>query len=141
MIDFDKSKSLQELEDDGWGKASFDSHLVQECHRLRHVPLKDFAVEDLRIMIGQNISLGYLMPMAIEKLEQNPLAEGRFYAGDLLVNVLRADLEFWSKFPALKSKLIKIAEEAFEIPTITRMEFESIQDAYNSFLRAFASSR
>jgi len=89
-------------------------------------------------MIGQNISLDFLIPIAMEKLDQNPLAEGSFYAGDLLVNVLRSNPRFWSKFPALALKLIQIADRAFEIPTITKIEFESIQEAYNLFLRASA---
>jgi hypothetical protein len=141
MIQFDTTKSLQELENEDWGEASFDSHLVKECHRLHRLPLKDFSIEDLRIMIGQNVSLNYLLPLAIQRLEQNPLAEGNLYSGDLLVNVLRVDPNFWLKFPALKAKVTEIADEAFEIPSITKIEFESIRDAYNFFLRAFASLR
>ncbi|MES1180970.1 MAG: contact-dependent growth inhibition system immunity protein [Verrucomicrobiota bacterium] len=141
MIEFDRSKSLQELENEDWGEPDFDSYLVQECHRLSLVPLKDFTIENLRIMIGQNFNLNYLMPLAIEKLEQNPLVEGDYYAGDLLVNVLRADSKFWTKFPDLKSTVAKIADEALEIPTITKFEFEAIRDAYNLFLRASASLR
>src|SRR5688572_13152596 len=117
MTGFDKAKSIQELENKDWGEPDFDSHLVQECHRLRRVPLKDFTIENLRIMIGQSIGLEYLMPLAIEKLQENPLAEGSFYAGDLLVNVLRIESAFWLKFSALKSEVIKIAENAFEVPT------------------------
>jgi len=75
------------------------------------------------------------MPVAIEILKQNPLAEGNFYAGDLLVNVLRVNSAFWSKFPNLKLEVIKIADEAFEVPTITKIEFESIREAYDSFLK------
>jgi hypothetical protein len=141
MPEFDKSKCLQELENNDWGEPNFDSHLVQECHRLRRVPLKDFTEGNLRIMIGQNIGLKYLMPMAVERLKQNPLAEGDFYAGDLLVNVLRVETNFWSSHPDLRAEVIKIAEEAFEVPTIEKIEFESIQEAYNSFLRAFAPLR
>ena len=54
---FNRRKSLQELERDGWGQPDYDSHLVQTCHRLRRVPLADFTTEDLRIMIGQKIGL------------------------------------------------------------------------------------
>jgi hypothetical protein len=140
MTEFEKSQSLEELEKEDWGEPTFDSHLVKECHRLRRVPLKDYTIEDLRLMIGQNIGLNYLMPLAIEKLEQNPLAEGDYYAGDLLVNVLRVDSRFWSEFPVLNSKVGKIAEEAFEVPTITKTEFEAIQDAYKDFLKAFRSA-
>jgi hypothetical protein len=135
MIQYDKTKSLQELEHKDWGEPNFDSHLVQECHRLRRIPLKDFTTEDLRIMIGQNIGLDHLIPLAIEKLKQNPLAEGNFYPGDLLVNVLRADSNFWLKHSDLKTETAQIVDEAFEIPSIKKIECEAIRDAYNSFLR------
>jgi hypothetical protein len=135
MIQYDKTKSLQELEHKDWGEPNFDSHLVQECHRLRRIPLKDFTTEDLRIMIGQNIGLDHLIPLAIEKLKQNPLAEGNFYPGDLLVNVLRADSNFWLKHSDIKMETAQIVDEAFEIPSIKKIECEAIRDAYNSFLR------
>jgi hypothetical protein len=140
MIQFDTTKSLQELESKDWGEPNFDSHHVQESHRLRRIPLKDFTTEDLRIMIGQNIGLGYLIHLAIEKLKQNPLAEGDFCAGDLLVNVLRSDAIFWLKHSDLKAELIQITDEAFEIPSI-KIEFETIRDAYNLFLRASTTLR
>jgi len=135
MTEFDKSKSLQELEIEDWGEATFDSYLVTECHRLHRVPVKDFTVEDLRIMIGQNFGLEYLVPLAMERLRENPLAEGDFYAGDLLANVLRVRSAFWLEFPNLKLEVIKIAEKAFEVPTITKIEFESIRQAYDSILK------
>ena len=46
-------------------------------------------------MIGQQISLRFLVPRAIVGLEQNPLAEGDMYAGDLLHAVLRVDKSYW----------------------------------------------
>jgi hypothetical protein len=55
-MQFDRAKSLQELEGHDWGDPSYDSHLVTECHRLHRIPLCDFTVEDLRITIGQNIT-------------------------------------------------------------------------------------
>jgi hypothetical protein len=62
----ERSKTLQELEGQDWGDSDFPSYLVRTCHALRRKPLRDFTVEDLRIMIGQNIGLNYLMPLAIE---------------------------------------------------------------------------
>ena len=88
-------KSLQELERSDWGEPTYDSYFVTISHRLRRVPLRQFTVEDLRIMIGQNIGLQYLVPLALEHLRKDPLAEGDFYPGDLLKMVLAADAHFW----------------------------------------------
>lgn len=130
MLQFDKAKSLQELEHKDWGEPNFDSHLVQECHRLRRIPFKDFAIEDLRIMIGQNIGLDYLVPLAVEKLQKKPLSEGAFYPGDLLVNVLRADSRFWLKNSDLQKEATQIAEQAFaQISSLDEFERSSTEKA------------
>ena len=90
-----KEKTLEDLEKDYWGEPTIDSHLVKSCHRLRKKPIKDFEIEDLRLMIGQNIGLKFLIPVALDKLSQNILAEGDFYEGDLLKSVLTCKKEFW----------------------------------------------
>lgn len=92
---FDRRKNLQELEKEDWGEPNYDSSLVQTCHRLRRVPLVEFTTEDLRIMVGQEISLLFLIPIALEKLEEDPLAEGHCYPGDLLKVVLNIPETFW----------------------------------------------
>ena len=62
-------------------------------------------------MIGQEIGLRYHMPMAVQILEREPLAEGHFYPGDLLSSVVRADAWLRSQ-PALLARVIPITERA-----------------------------
>jgi hypothetical protein len=94
---FDRRKSLQELDQDNWGEPSYDSLLVKTVHQLRRKPLAEFTVEALRIMIGQKISLSFLIPLAVERLEEEPLAAGHYYPGDLLHAVLLAGKPFWAR--------------------------------------------
>lgn len=112
LHEIDRTKSLQQLEDHDWGEPTFESHLVQTCHRLRRKPLAEFSAEDLRIMIGQEISLPYLVPLALEKLEADPFIEGDFYPGDLLAAVLRIDDSFWTAHPELASRIKAIMDRA-----------------------------
>ena len=112
---FDRRKSLQELEQDDWGKPTFDSHLVRTCHRLRQMPIEDFETEDLRIMIGQQISLMFLIPLAIEKLEADPLVEGNDYPGDLLNAVLAVPANFWSVHTDWRNALRRIVDKTNEL--------------------------
>jgi hypothetical protein len=107
-----RDKTLEELDGEVWGEPELNSYLVTTCHRLRRIPLRDFEEEDLRIMIGQGFSLDYLVPLAIEYLEGNPFAQGDFYPGDLLENVLRVDREFWVHRPELRQRMKAIAERA-----------------------------
>ena len=71
------------------------SYLIVTCNNLHLKPLKEFEVEDLRIMIGQSIGLPYLVPLAIDALQQDILAEGDYYEGDLLKSVLTSDPDHW----------------------------------------------
>lgn len=81
--------TLQDLDGQDWGDPSSDqSYLIRTCHRLRRVPLDQFDAEDLRIMIGQRLSLAVLVPLAVELLEADPLAGGDMVDGALLAAVL-----------------------------------------------------
>ena len=77
-------------------------------------PLKDFTVEDLRIMIGQQIALNRLVPLALDRLQRDPLVEGDYYPGDLLASVLRADAAVWEWSPDLTVEMRKLAESLRE---------------------------
>ncbi|HKV58942.1 MAG TPA: contact-dependent growth inhibition system immunity protein [Ktedonobacteraceae bacterium] len=98
----ERNASLQGLDGQDWGEVTFSSYLVRTCHALRRKPLRDFTVEDLRIMIGQNIGLEYLVPLALEHLQRDPFAAGDFYPGDLLGNVLTVESSFWQRRPDLR---------------------------------------
>ena len=100
-----------------WGQdgTHFDSHLVTRTSKLRKVPLNEFTVEDLRIMIGQNIGLPYLIPLAIDRLKENVLAEGDLYPGDLLVAVTSIESDFWNGHPNYRKELDAIISDNISI--------------------------
>jgi hypothetical protein len=92
--------TLEELENDIWDDSDVPTTLIRRCHALRKKPVEEFNIEDLRTLLGQNIGLKHLMPIALAILDREPLAEGDFYPGDLLSAVLRPEnwpaLESWS---------------------------------------------
>ena len=92
-----RQKSLESLEKKTWPALSSEegSYLIKTCNSLRKKQLQVFTTEDLRIMIGQEIGLYFLIPLAIETLADNLFAEGDMYEGDLLKNVLDLDTKFW----------------------------------------------
>lgn len=92
--------SLGELAD-----AEDTSHLISTCIKLQFKPLKDFTIEDLRIMLGQDIGAKDLLPLAIEQLNQNILCEGDLSPGDLLRNVLSLPLSTWLNQPEMAKAL------------------------------------
>ena len=127
MKEFDRTKSLQQLEQHDLGEATFDSYLVTTCHRLRRKPLDEFTVEDLRIMIGQKIGLPYLLPIALERLKDDPLAAGDYYPGDLLAMVVSADDSFWSTRPDLFRQIREIVRRVQEaLPSMEEDERQAV---------------
>ena len=55
-------------------------------------------------LIGQQIGLPSLIPLALELLSGDPFTEGGCYKGDLLAAVLRADSSFWIASPELRAE-------------------------------------
>ena len=127
----DRSKSLQDLEGWAWGEPNFNSHVVTECHRLRRVPLNEWRIADLSLVIGQQISLEYLVPIALERLCANPMVEGAYSPGDLLCAVLSVGGEFWTQFPTLRDEVLRIAA-LIEAPI---SQDEALRLAYDQFKR------
>lgn len=64
-------------------------------------------------MIGQKISLEHLMPRAIVVLEMSPLAEGDYFPGDLLANVIACD-QWLQSHPEFHQHLIAAAKRAID---------------------------
>ena len=118
-----RNKTLENLEKRNVDKPNCDGYLVRRCIELYKIPLEEFTTEDLRIMIGQQIGLVYLIPLAIDILKQDLFAEGDYFEGDLLKNVLLIDTIFWDnneEYWQTLNELIKdrrheIIEAKFEI--------------------------
>jgi hypothetical protein len=108
---FDQTKSLEELEGQVWPHNDFGSHVVQETQRLRKVPVDQLTVENLRLLIGQQIGLQFLVPVALDLLVVNPLAQGAFYRGDLLANLLKLPQAFWQAHPQLNNTMVELGIE------------------------------
>ncbi|BCY05422.1 contact-dependent growth inhibition system immunity protein [Actinoplanes sp. L3-i22] len=102
-----REQSLEELEGDAWGDAAADATgLIATVHRLRRKPIGELAVEDLRIMLGQQVGVPVLVPEALAVLEHDPLAEGDCYPGDLLSAVVRrVPAEYWAAHPEELTRL------------------------------------
>ena len=57
------------------------------------------------------MSLEYTLPLALTMLEQNILASGDMYCGDLLSVVAQIEDGFWQKNPELNNRLVEIKIE------------------------------
>ncbi|MDO3701886.1 contact-dependent growth inhibition system immunity protein [Micromonospora sp. C28SCA-DRY-2] len=104
--------TIEQLERNVWPDPGPDAtSLVRRCTTLRRKPLAEFTVEDLRIMLGQQIGVPALLPLAVQVLLRDPLAEGHYYPGDLLTNVLRLPDSAWSSLRAERKRLQSVLAE------------------------------
>lgn len=88
----DLGLTLEELERDPWpDPGPTATTVVRRCTDLRREPLRKLGVGDLRIMLGQQIGVAHLLPRAVDVLADDPLTEGDYFPGDLLLTVLRLD--------------------------------------------------
>ena len=139
-----RERTLADLEGRDTPKPKEKTYLLQTTYRLRQVPLREFSAEDLRIMIGQNIGLQYLVPLAIERLGRRSLTHGDFFPGDLLAATLRADQKFWRDHPQWRTQLQEIAQRAIaslrgrshKKEDEFHVTLEAITEAYDTFTAA-----
>lgn len=121
--------TIENLEKKDFGNPNeAPTNMVKRCLELCKVPLDKFTVEDLRLMIGQDFSLQYLIPLAIEHLQKDIFAEGDYYPGDLLNNVLSVETKFWTAnrdLWAVVNELIKSKREDIEESKISTTLFDS----------------
>ena len=105
-------KSIEALEKRGYGDpTTAPTPLVRKCLEYVKLPVSELSVEQLRLLIGQEIGLSYLIPLALTVLETNIVAEGDMYPGDLLKNVTVVNASFWKNTPEQYARLVALMKK------------------------------
>jgi hypothetical protein len=110
-----KDLTLEQLENDVWTETAFPSKIVESCYSYRKIPLLSLTVEPFRLLISQRIGLMYLVPLALDVLSSNILAEGDLYEGDLFTSVAGLPLTFWQEHPELFLRFNQLKAENEDI--------------------------
>lgn len=129
-------RSLEEIENDSWGPPPEDStSLVATVHRLRSVPIGVLGAEELRLLLSQNTGVDVLLPLAVQRLRDDPLAEGDYYPGDLLAAVLQLPDATWQRHRGELSALLAVLRSLDrDDPEVTDLD-----DRVLPFLARYAS--
>lgn len=109
--DFDRNLSLEQLDGQRWPDPGPDATgLVKGVHSLRRRPVGSLKAHELARLIGQDVGLRWLLPVALEILRDTAPEEaaGGFYDDDLLVAVLTCKQEAWQEAPELAEELREI---------------------------------
>ncbi|RZN80603.1 MAG: hypothetical protein EVB11_11500 [Winogradskyella sp.] len=124
-------KSLKELFEKWRGeipKEDYSSQVQLRTYNLFLKKINEYEIDDLRFMIGQQYGLKYLLPIAINYLEEDIMTEGLYYEGDLLNAVFHIPKYFWKKNLKSYSKIYEILLNNKSIIDDLNTEFEANRD-------------
>jgi hypothetical protein len=107
MVTHDPGTTIESLERESWPDPAEDaSTLVRRVHTLRRTPTAELTPEDLRVLVGQRVGLDAVLPIALERLAEDPLVAGDYYPGDLIAALVGLGPEFWDTRPAWRTRLV-----------------------------------
>lgn len=91
------------------------SYPVRHMFELYQTKLSNFTVEDVRFLIGQKTALEQMVPLSLYVLDDNILASGDFYDGDLLQALLSVPEDYWDKHTIQTQTLLEMlkADKAY----------------------------
>lgn len=125
------SKSIEQLENDYWKKPSeFPTNLVKKCFEYRKIKVSELTIAQIRLLISQKIGFEHIIPIALDKLEQNVLIEGELYEGDVLESVSKIPMKFWNKNSTEFLRFISLLESKKEkkLSELGEKEFDQISE-------------
>jgi hypothetical protein len=132
-MEINVNKTIEEMENCVWPDSTYNSYVAKKTNEFRKVPIKDLTPEACRLLIEQEIGIEYVLPTAIEMLEENILISGDLYDGDLLNTVANIKVIYWDKNKTLLYKFKML----FETNTIEDDEINRAKEKLNS-IKKFA---
>lgn len=135
-MEFDRSKSLLQLKREKFRDLSWDFDRFPSGYYLRHLPLSSLEDQHLWILIRQAIGLDYLVLLALERLEVNPLLRSHRSEGDLLSAVLCADALVWKRNPHYRQRVTRLwSKVSVRLVTKQTPEVRALFNDYRWFLK------
>ena len=120
-----RQKSLENLEKAYWGEPTFDSYLVTRMHAIRKLPLAELTNDDIAMLIRQQSSLDYIVPLAIDKLQTDILAYGDSSCeGAIMDAVVKIQADFWKANRDHWNTISDLLEENITVWTFDRRKFD-----------------
>lgn len=90
------------------------------------------------MLVGQNIGLPFVVPLALEILERDVLVEASYFRGDLLAATLQADSSFFEGNPDLRSRVEKlIAAIPAALEGLDHINFDTSSEALEEAIAEF----
>ena len=84
--------------------------LMESVQKACATPLRELTDNDLRILVGQKLALEICLPLAVERLRENPWLDASYYPGDLMEAVRRLSDEELEKFPGAREEMDELSK-------------------------------
>ena len=125
----DFSRTLEELTSLKEGDPEeAPTQMVWAIQRAWKKPLIELSDEEVGQLVVQQYGYPYLLDLLWPKLNANPLFDGGYYPGDVLSNLIRADVDIWVERPDYKTELDALYRRALHRPNDESDAFlESLQ--------------
>ncbi|MEU9915186.1 contact-dependent growth inhibition system immunity protein [Streptomyces sp. NPDC051001] len=124
----DRSRSLEQLDGHSWPDPPPDTTaMVMNIHELRRRPVGLLEPHELARLIGQDIGLPWLLPLAVEFLRDTAprQAAGGWYDEDLLCAVVTRRPEAWVDIPASARELRETVTGLTDLSRYVKREWEA----------------
>ncbi|MEU7470709.1 contact-dependent growth inhibition system immunity protein [Streptomyces sp. NPDC044984] len=133
----DKTHSIEELEGVRWPDPPSDTtSLVRSVHALRKRPVGELSTEETHRLIGQDIGVRRLLPMALEHLRVAAQQEAVsvWLDDDLLSAVVTREGEMWRRRPELARHLDTTIRMLPELSPYVQPEVDAFRSAVADLL-------
>lgn len=90
--------------------------MVEAIIRSWKKPLNQLTNEEIGRLVVQHDGYPFVLDLVWPKLEDDPLFEGGYYPGDVLSNLIRADLRIWINRPEYRAQLKALYLRALNLP-------------------------
>lgn len=115
--DTDFSRSLEELT--GLKEGDPDeapTEMVAAIQRSWKKPLNELSDDEIGRLVAQHYGYPYLLDLLWPKLEADPLFDGGYYPGDVLLHLIRAEADIWTDRPDYRTELDALYRRALRRP-------------------------
>ncbi|MGW0337982.1 contact-dependent growth inhibition system immunity protein [Streptomyces sp. NPDC003011] len=130
-------RSIEDLEGDRWpDPPTHTTNLVRSVHELRRRPVKDLSVEDMRRLIGQDVGLRWLLPVALDFLRDTAPDESvtGWYDDDLLSAVLTRKESLWRSEPNLARHLNETVDMLTDVSVYIQRHVDNFRASLSDLL-------